>query len=38
MRDSQPHFAKEAFRIELSDDAVPPDVATRTIVFLRSCC
>jgi hypothetical protein len=38
MRDSQPHFAKEVFRIELSDDAVAPDVAMHTTVFLRSCC
>lgn len=38
MRDSQPYFAKEVFRIELSVDVAVPDVALRTIVFLRSCC
>ena len=32
MRDSQMYFAKEVFRIELSD------VDVHTIVFLRSCC
>jgi hypothetical protein len=38
MRDSQPHLAKEVFRIASSIDAAVPDVALRTIVFLRSCC
>lgn len=38
MRDSRPHFAREVFRIELSVDAVLPDVAMHTIAFLRSCC
>jgi sulfate adenylyltransferase subunit 1 len=38
MRDSQLYFARGVFRIELSVDATVPDVAPRTIVFLRSCC
>jgi hypothetical protein len=38
MRDSQPYFAKEVFRIELSVDTAVPHVARRTIIFLRSCC
>jgi hypothetical protein len=32
MRVSQPYFAKEVLRIELSD------VAVHTIVYLSSCC
>jgi hypothetical protein len=38
MRTSQPYFAKEVFRIELSVHAPSPDVALHTIIFLRSCC
>ena len=38
MGDSRPYFAKEVFRIELSSDAVGPDVAMHTIVFLPPYC
>jgi len=38
MRDSQPYFAEEVFRIEFFIEAAVPDVAVHTIVFLRSCC
>jgi hypothetical protein len=38
MRGSQPYFAKEVFRIQLSGDAAIPDVAVHTIACLRSCC
>jgi hypothetical protein len=38
MRSSQPYFAREVLRFELSVDAAVPDIAVYIIVFLRSCC
>jgi hypothetical protein len=38
MRDSQPYFAEEVFRIEFSIEAAVPDVAVHTIVCLRCYC